>query len=443
MYRYRWRAAVALALGMACGAGPRAEQGFDLMQVYELARAAEPRLKAAEQALEAAREQENQALGALLPRASAFGSVSTNQLNESLRGADLNKTYPGHRWGASVQQVLFNLPAFLEKLRFASQTEQRQEEYATAQMDLIRDVTLRYFDVLQARDYLEVLRAEKEATEKDRDRTQQLFQRQLAKITDVYQIEAHYDALLTKEIAAQNKVEVALESLRELTGTPITQVKPLSSNAVLPNLEHTLEEWVSLAKKNSPVLQALVHAIDAAETYVEQQWAEHLPTVNLSLYYINSNITYNSLTSPPYETKSASVDVNVPLFQGGAVEAKRREAIARLAIAKETREEKERAIEKLTRTAFLNVRAGKSQLESAAKLVSAAEKAYDAVQKSYAFGMATIVDVLKSQKDLFEARAEQITARYDYIKNYIQLKHAVGIVSTDDLAEVNRWVASR
>lgn len=57
--------------------------------------------------------------------------------------------------------------------------------------------------------------------------------------------------------------------------------------------------------------------------------------------------------------------------------------------------------------------------------------------------MATIVDVLKSQKDLFEARAEQITARYDYIKNYIQLKHAVGIVSTDDLAEVNRWVASR
>jgi outer membrane protein len=164
--------------------------------------------------------------------------------------------------------------------------------------------------------------------------------------------------------------------------------------------------------------------------------------LNLTLSYVNSNTTYDSRQFPPYETKSAAVDINVPLFQGGGVEARKREAIARLGIAKETREEKERAIEKLTRTAFLSAQASMARIDSAAKLVKAAEKARDAMGKSYTFGISTIVDVLKSQKVLSEARIEQITAKYEYIKSYIQLKHGAGIVSQEDLAEVNGWITS-
>lgn len=429
-------------VAMSLGGRVHAEQAVDLIQVYDLAKEAEPRLKSAEQALEVAREQENQALAVLLPKASAFASVSANEMTQPAATRDPTMDYLGRRYGVSLQQVLFNLPAFLEKFRFATQTEQRQEEYVSAQMDLMKDVTVRYFDVLAARDVLEVLNAEKEVTEKDMRRTQEMFKRQMAKITDVYQLEAHYDALLSQEIAAENKVAIALESLRELTGTPVAAVKALPAEIRFPTLDRSLDEWVTLAKQNSPVLQALIYAIDASETYVEQQWAGHLPTLNLTLSYVNSNTTFDARQFPSYETKSASVDLNVPLFQGGGVEARKREAIARLGIAKETREEKERAIEKLTRTAFLSAQASRSRIDSAAKLVKAAEKARDAMGKSYTFGISTIVDVLKSQKELSEARIEQITAKYEYIKSYIQLKHGAGIVSQEDLAEVNGWITS-
>lgn len=425
-----------------------ADQASDLLQVYGYAREANPQLKAAEQTLEMARAQEGQTLSVLLPQVKAFGSYSANEFHQNIKATpldprpNLTRDYPGKRAGVSVQQVLFQLPAFLEKLRFSSLTEQRQEEYESAKKDLMALVVERYFDVLAAQDILEVLTSEKTATEKDMRRIQEMFKRQLASITDVYQIEANYDALLAKEITAQSKLDIARESLREVIGTRINAIRPLKSEVRFPGLNGSVEDWVTLAKENSPVLQALIYGIDAAETYVEQQWASHLPTVQLSLNYIYSDVTYDNRALPPYDSKYASVDMSLPIYSGGGIEAKRKEAIARLNIAKETREEKERAIEKQTRTAFLTALASKAQIESDAKAVRSAEKAYDAQEKSYGLGLSTIVDVLKAQKDRLEARLTEINAKYEYIRSYVQLKHSAGILSDEDLEEVNRWIGS-
>lgn len=437
MYR-----AIAIAVLMCTGLPLCAAEPADLLDVYELALQADPRLKGSEYTLETAKAQERQALGALLPNVKGFGSYSFNEITQD---TPINPTtgYVGRRAGIIAQQVLFDLPAFLEKHRFASQTEQRQEEYVSALKDVMKDVTERYFGVLAAHDALSLVQMEKEATEKEMRRVQQMFKRQLTTITDVYQIEAHYDALLTKEINAQNDLAISLERVRELTGKPFDALEPLLADIQFPPIEGSLDEWVSLSKENSPVLKALIHAIDAAETFVNQQWASHLPSVRLNAQYIYSDTGFDNRQLPPYDNKSVGVEMNFPLYQGGIVEARRREAIARLGVAKETREEQERAIEKQTRTAFLSAQASQSKIRSAEKLVKSAEKAYDSMKKSYALGMATIVDVLKAQKDFFEAKMEQLTAKYEYITSYIQLKHSAGIVSEQDLIEVNQWIAAR
>ena len=55
-------------------------------------------------------------------------------------------------------------------------------------------------------------------------------------------------------------------------------------------------------------------------------------------------------------------------------------------------------------------------------------------------GTRTIVDVLQSQRDVFDARRNYAKARYDYVVSSLRLKQAAGVLETADVEEINRWL---
>jgi len=144
---------------------------------------------------------------------------------------------------------------------------------------------------------------------------------------------------------------------------------------------------------------------------------------------------------PRYTVGTVGIQLTVPIYSGGGTEATVRDAIARYQIAGEKRAGKFREIEREARTAYLDAKAGRARIESTRREVEAREKARDAQQRSYELGVATIVALLESKKNLLKARFEHARARYVYIRSLTALRLWAGSLSRESLEGINAWLA--
>jgi outer membrane protein TolC len=223
---------------------------------------------------------------------------------------------------------------------------------------------------------------------------------------------------------------------------PVAAVAPLITDK-LPDVPGKVDEWVKDATTKNPALIALQYAIDANEKTIASSRAEHLPQASLQLstiYADNSSYDNRSLGGR-YTVSTIGLQLTVPIYSGGGIEASVREAIANYQIAIEKRAQKFREIERETRTAYLDAKAGRARIDSTAKEVEFREKARDAQERSYELGVATIVAVLESKKNLLKARFEQAQARYHYIRSLAALRLWAGSLSRQSLEETNTWLA--
>ncbi|MFM8330553.1 MAG: TolC family protein [Candidatus Methylumidiphilus sp.] len=433
---------IALPLGFSTAGG-----AADLIELYDQALASNPTLKTSEYLIDRAKAQQDQALSRLLPQISATGNLSWSDLAQvvpatTTKAQSVDRvSYEGTRGIVQARQALFDLPSYLSLQGAESAVRQSELELQATHMAVAADLVERYFLVLEATDEIAAIQGEKALTEGDMGRIRRMQELQMAPVTDLLEIEAFYQTLLTREIEAENARLVGLEKLRELAGVPVPTVAPLARDE-LPAVPGQADEWVLEATRKNPNLQAIQFAIDAASKTIASARAQHLPQLALQLsetYADNGGFDNRQL--PRYTVGTVGLQLNVPIYSGGGIEAGVRDAVARYQLAIEKRVEKTREIERETRTAFLDAQAGRARIESTGREVAAREKARDAQQRSYELGVSTIVAVLESKKNLLRARFEQASARYHYIRSLAALRLWAGSLSRQSLEEANGWLA--
>lgn len=413
----------------------------DLLSLYQHALNTNPVFKSYQYAVERADAQQQQAFSKLLPRLSVTGSYSQNAFRVE-SGATRGDTthYPGTRATIQASQTLFDLPSYLRLQGAKSSVQQSLKQVDAGRMKLAGDLLDRYMKVLESEDQLVFIRSELEATAVQQRRLQAMYDRQLVKVTDVYEIEAYYKNLLTAEIDAVNTRSVGFEKLRELTGMEIQKVAPLARQD-FPPLLRSSQEWVAEALRNNPNLHALQYAIESARNLISSSRAEHLPQLALMLSDSYADTGYDNRASTAYTVSSATIQLAMPIYSGGGVNAAVQEADARYRIVQQQLEELRRRIEVDTRTAYLNATTNFARMASTNQEVEFREKAHQAQQKSHERGVTTVIDVLYSQRQLFKARSEQARARYDYVRSILELRLQAGSFTEGDMEEINGWLA--
>lgn len=416
----------------------------DLIELYDQALATNPTLKSGEYAIDQAKAQKDQALSKLLPQVSAVGLYSLNSFTQGIainQETGPNKQYTSSRGVIQARQALFDLPSYLSLQGANLTVKQTELQLEATHMDVAADLIDRYFTVLEATDQMSYIQGEKALTESEMKRIRRMNEMQMAPVTDLYEVEAYYQSLLTREIEIENERLVGLEKLRELAGVPVSQVAPLARDS-LPQVPGKADEWVGDAIQQNPLLVALQYAIDANEKTIASARAQHLPQVSLQLSEIYSdNGGFDNRQLPRYQVATANLQLTIPIYAGGGIEANVREAVANYQIATEKRAQKSREIERQTRTAYLDAQAGRARIDSTAKEVESREKARDAQERSYELGVATIVAVLESKKNLLKARFEQAQARYHYIRSLAALRLWAGNLTRQSLEDTNAWLA--
>ena len=417
----------------------------DLLSVYQAAVSGDPRLKISESRVEISRAVEQQAVGKMLPQLQGRGSFSENRQDlESTRFSDGGReSFSGEKYTLVLTQTLFDMPKYYF---WRSQKElgfQSLAEKSDVKQQLMLDVVTGYFTVLEAMDALTLVGHEVIATERLMQQLEQLYEKELAKITELLDVRANYDKLLADQVQAESNVAIARGKLQELTGSPIGELMRLSDSIEFIAMEDSLEQWVARVVSQNMALAGLHKAIEAQRYGLKEKKSSRLPVVDLQLSHQKSDIGFENSSRPKSTTDYVGVNVNVPLFTSGVTSGQIREATQRLEMARYNYETEYRALIREARDALLQTNTNVRRIAASEKAAISSLKAYQAMEKGFKLGAVTSADVLDAQRNKFRTRNDLNQARYGYVLSRTRLLKVSGLISQYELEQINQWLVPR
>jgi outer membrane protein len=414
-------------------------QPASLYDVFAEALQADPKVKIAQHKVEMGKAQQDSAFGALLPQANFAAQFSDNDVEYDSDLID-DQSYNGERYSVQVRQMLFNWSTLSARAKAEQVVAQRESELLDVFSTMLVEVSARYFQVLFADAGVELLRDEQELVQQQLRETEELYARKLVRVTDYLETQARVDKVRTDLIEAENEAALAREELSALTGNHVGDLVPIRKDFTLPSLENSMEYWTELSMANNALLDSKREAVLAAQEAVQQQKGGHYPTFDLILSAQHSDVGYDNQTSPQRETTYIGVDINLPLFAGGATSARVRGAWSEYYMAREEEEAARREVLKLTRGAWLNTQSSRKRIDSAALSVKSATKSFEAMSKSFSYGTVKASDVLAALHIRTRAERDFQNALYSYLMNWLQLKRQGGSLQASDLRQLNDWL---
>jgi len=414
----------------------------DLQEVYQMAMQHDAQYQQAVAANMATQEQKPQAFAQLLPNA----NLSANTQNQNsytaggfnFGGANTFDTN-SHGYTFSMTQPLFHWDRYLQLKKADASIAQADAQFTAAKLDLIVRVADAYFNILAAKDNLAFAKADTLSLNRQLDQTNQRFDVGLTAITDVQEARSGYDRAVAAEIVAENNVDNTSEALREIIGDYVMNFAQLKEEIpmVKPDPE-SIEEWTSTALQQNLDIIASMYAVDASREEVKIQRAGHLPTVDLQGSKTFQYSGGGRFGGNKNKSDNIGLQLNVPIYQGGMVNSRTRQAIHQLDQNLQKLVQAQRASQKNTRQAYLGVISGISSVEAYKQAVISSETALEAVKAGFEVGTRTAVDVVTAESNLSQNKKDYARARYDYVLNTLRLKQAAGILSEDDIAKVNQ-----
>ena len=431
----------------------------DLVGIHDLAIKHDPQLQAAAYRKDATGENTRQAWSNMLPTLS--GGATRNWGDAKNKVGQFNiptgETVPGFKTKNDIDTESYRLDlrqslyaqSNYENLDIArGQVSQAEATYNIAYQDFLVRVAGGYFSVLTAQDGVIFAEAEEKALQRQFEQAEQRFEVGLTAVTDVHEARASYDNARARAIVSRNNLADTKEAVYELTGQYFDDYEPLQE--VLPlvkPLPESPDEWVDIAMRYNPTVIYAHMATEIADANIRLQRSGHYPSLDLvgSLSQATNNKSplrddagqILATTDIISDDNRIGLQLNVPIYQGGLITSRTRQARYLLNAVNEDLDQRQRAVVRNTKNAYRAVIAGIEQVGAFGQAMISAESALEATQAGFEVGTRTIVDVLIAQQRYFQAQRDNSLARHTYIVDHLRLKAAAGVLAEEDLQKVN------
>lgn len=424
---------------------------LDLLEAYRLASQHDPQIAAAEWQLRADREQIPQARSLVLPQLGLQGEVNRIWEDSEFAGMDSEVTYTAYNAGVGLRQSLFRADAFIALQQARYLADQAELRYDLARQQLVLRVADAYFGVLRAHDALVSYEAEVRAIETQRRRAQRAFELGSGTITDVNDAQARLDATRARQVAVRNDLRIARERLRRLTASSVDELAGLTDTfEPEPPQPHQAQEWAEFAERNNLQVRVAESALELSGREIARQRAARYPQVelvgNLGQGH-QGDVTQIGPAGAPVtddvttDRASIGVTLTMPLYTGGAVSARVREAIAQREVGYHRLLDAKREAALSAESAYLTLTANLESVHALEQALRSIRSTEASTERGLELGLRDTLDLLNIQRERFEVERSLAEARYGYLLTYLQLMASIG----DDLEEtalpaINRFL---
>jgi|TARA_B110000003_G_scaffold186489_1_gene185410 outer membrane protein len=418
----------------------------NILEIYNEALENDPTYRSAEYSYLADKEIVVQGRAALLPSITLSGSTNWN---EYYQNDVLQQEYNSFSKSARITQPLFRLDTWFNFKRSKSLTNAAEADFAYEQQSLLLRTAELYFGVLRAIDNLNAAISEEKAIKKQLDQAQQRFEVGLSAITGVQEAQLAFDLSKAARISTEGNLFSAREALNALIGREIFSLNELGDDLnVSSPYPNSKEEWVELALKNNYQLKASYLRKDAAKNNARNAASNHLPKIDIvgsgsdsetnQFNYEGFEINGQGIPIPAVTgRRNYAIQMSVPIFQGGAVSSRRKQAYSQYNQADENSLFTERRVIQEVRSQFSNVATLVANVTAQKQAVISATSALEATQVGYKVGTRNVVDLLQAEKNLYSAEKNLANAKYDYILANLRLALAAGTISPSDIVDIN------
>ena len=414
---------------------------LDLLETYQLAVENDPQLKKAHFTQRSIAENKSQSIAQMLPTLSVSASSSRERLNNkkmTFQGTGV-QNYWNHGFIINLSQPIFHWDHWIQLSLTDNQIASAEADYHAAQQNLIVLTTELYFDILSSQDNLTFTNAEKKAIERQLEQAKQRFDVGLIAITDVHEAQAAFDQATANLIESENALNESKEALREIIGENEVDINPLSKKINFsPPEPNNIGKWTKVAAMNNFTIISALNLAEVKRKNISIQQAGHLPTLDIIANYGAQDV--NSSFGLRGDSQQVGLELNIPIFQGGLINSRSKQAQLDYLAAKENLISTKRAVKRQLRNSFRDVISSLSRVNALKATVISAKSALEATEAGLEVGTRTMVDVLAEQRDLYKTKRDFSKSRYTYLINGIKLKQATSSLAEQGLKVINQYL---
>lgn len=413
-----------------------------LVEAYEAALQNDPTFRAAVHENEAG--QQNKVIGrsTLLPSVTASYSNTKNraditQPNAFGQTATTHPQYTSEVGAVQLRQPLLNLEGLARYQQGIAQTDYSDALFAGKRQELVVRLVAAYSDAQYAEDQLSLATAQRDAFAEQMRVNDRMFQKGEGTRTDMLETQAKFDVAEAQVIEARDSVTTARNALAAIVGMEIKELDSLSDDfRVQPMQPESFDGWKALALENNPDIAAQRHAVEATRYEIRRNRAGHAPRVDVvASLSKNKGETLNTFNQES-TVRAVGVQVNIPIYSGGYVDATTTQAISNHEKAKSDLDAKTSQVLVELRKQYSLVLSSAAKIEALQKSVRSATMLVTATEQSIKGGVRINLDLLNAKQQYYAARRDLAQARYNYLLSFLRLRSAAGTLNSDDLHKV-------
>ncbi|GAB3444061.1 TolC family outer membrane protein [Massilia solisilvae] len=416
-----------------------------LQQAYQAALKNDPTFRMNFYENEAAKE--NLVLGraGLLPSVSAQFSGNKNvadmenldQMSVLLGKSVTHPRYISRSSVVQMRQSLFNIDALTRYRQGKVQTQASEQQYEANVNEVALRVVGAYCDALFAQDQVALAQVQRDMYLEQQKVNQRLFEKGEGTKTDMLETKARLDLAEATLVEAQDNAVAMLNALAGVIGMDPGTLDTLSSNFRIGDLDvGPYEKWQQLARERNHELAAARLTVENARLEIVKNKAGHYPRVDFIASYSKGDSESLNTYTQNTVNRSLGVQVSIPIYQGGAINAATRQAAANYERAKADLDARTNKIMVDLRKAHSVVQSSVHKVEALVKAVESSKELMKATEQSIKGGVRINLDLLNAQQQLFTSQRDLAQARYTYLLGLLRLSAAAGTIGDTDIREV-------
>jgi len=432
--------ALALCGGLCAQAG-----AVTLQQAYEAALKNDPTYRMARYDRDASRENTVIGRASLLPSVSASYGLSRNNADvdtlEQTSVGDIRVPSSPHYLSRSavlqLRQPILNLDGVARYRQGKVMAAQGEAAFEASSDDVAVRVTSAYLDALFADDQVALSTVARDMVLEQMHVNDRLFEKGEGTKTDMLETQARLDLAEAQLVEARDNAVAARDTLAGIIGMDPGRLDPLGEgfhpNAIQPG---GFEAWEKTAREHNPELAGARLAVENARLDIDRNRAGHTPRVDLVASYSKADAESINTYRQNSLNRAVGVQVNIPIYQGGAVGAATRQAAAAYGRAQSDLDARTNKVLVELRKAHSLVQSSTRKIEALDKAVASGKLLVTATEKSIQGGVRINLDLLNAQQQLVTSQRDLAQARYSYLLGLLRLRAAAGTLDGESVREV-------
>lgn len=414
-----------LVLGLLWTAPSQAAElaQLDVLQAYQLALDHDRRFQAVKAQLRSEREALPQAQSRLLPAATM--TVNRSRIDQSRDdglGTILRQRYNSDQDVVSLRQAVYSPKLVDAKNQAQAQVLAAEAGVEAERLNLLGRVSEAYFNVVLASEKSGFIQQQIQIGQSRIQAAELALAAGTGTRTDILEIRTDVDMLQAQLIQARQAIAMSENELASLVGRPRVRVRLVdvagfqNQRLALPEIDSMLDHVLS----DHPEIVQRKYQWQASEFAISAAQSDHWPSADLLLQKSRSVGDSSFFFNSKINAQSLGVQVTVPLYQGGLVDSKVRQAVAQEQEAQERLRESEQRLQNEFRKSFLSVQEQQARVQALHTAIASAQLSVQANKRSVLAGARSPLDVLLAEQKLAQANMQMSDARNQAILAWIK-----------------------